>query len=184
MLPGHGLEEGTRQARGCAQARDQPDTIHLERSNEVTDSTTSAQLLPVNLSHISNVTMPAHGLGAVIVGLGRAGMGLHIPVLEKIRHYSPASPFGAVVGLVDTVDGGVRRALHRLEYDFGYDPRRVSCATSLADLPGVDRDNTIVHICTPADDHAPALRAATEAGFRRIIVEKPCASNTADVDEM
>jgi predicted dehydrogenase len=150
----------------------------------VTDATTSAQLLPVNLSHISNVAMPAQGLGAVIVGLGRAGMGLHIPVLEKIRHHSPGAPFGAVVGLVDTVDGGVRRALHRLEYDFGYDPRRVSCATSLAGLTGVDRDNTIVHICTPADDHAPALRAATEAGFRRIIVEKPCASNAADVDEM
>jgi predicted dehydrogenase len=149
----------------------------------VTVLTPSAGLLPANLS-ISNVTAPAQGLGAVIVGLGRAGMGLHIPVLEKIRRDGGAdSPFGGVVGLVDTAEGGIRRALHGLEYDFGYDPGRISCATSIADL-AVDRENTIVHICTPADDHASALRAATEAGFRRIIVEKPCASNTADVDEM
>jgi hypothetical protein len=74
--------------------------------------------------------------------------------------------------------------VHRLEYDYGYDPRRISCATSLADLKGVDSDKTIVHICMPADDHASALRAATDVGFRRIIVEKPCAANTADVDEM
>jgi predicted dehydrogenase len=153
--------------------------------DEVADSTTSARLLPVDLCHMSSVTMPAQGLGAVVVGLGRAGLGLHVPVLEKIRHDSAAaSPFGAVVGLVDTLEGGIRRALHRLEYDYGYDPRRVSCATSLAGLTGVDPDHTIVHICTPADDHASALRAATEAGFRRIIVEKPCAANTADVDEM
>ncbi len=151
----------------------------------MTDLAISNRVLPANLSHISDVTVPSPGLGAVVVGLGRAGLGLHIPVLEKIRRDgAAASPFGAVVGLVDTVEAGTRRALHRLEYDYGYDPGRVSCATSLGELTGVDPDSTIVHICTPADDHAPALRAATEAGFRRIIVEKPCASNTADVDEM
>ncbi|MFL5540013.1 MAG: Gfo/Idh/MocA family protein [Longimicrobiaceae bacterium] len=149
------------------------------------DLTTTAQLLPANLSHISKVTMPAEALGAVVVGLGRAGLGLHIPVLEKILHDSAAvSPFGGVVGLVDSAEAGIKRALHRLEYDYGYDPRRISCATSLADLAGVDPDHTIVHICTPAHDHASALRAATEVGFRRIIVEKPCAANTAEVDEM
>ncbi len=151
----------------------------------MTELATSAQLLPGNLFHVSDVTLPAQGLGAVVVGLGRAGLGLHIPVLEKIRRGgAAASPFGAVVGLVDTVEAGTRRALHRLEYDYGYDSGRVSCATSLADLTGVDPDHTIVHICTPADNHASDLRAATDAGFRRIIVEKPCASNTADVDEM
>ena len=151
----------------------------------MTDVATSAQLLPANLFQMSNVTLPAQGLGAVIVGLGRAGLGLHIPVLEKIRRDRAAvSPFGAVVGLVDTMEAGIKRSLHRLESDHGYDPGRISCATSLANLKGVDPDNTIVHICTPADDHASALRAAIEAGYRRIIVEKPCAANTADVDEM
>jgi predicted dehydrogenase len=148
------------------------------------DLATSAGLL-ADLCHVSEVTVPAQGLDAVVVGLGRAGMGLHIPVLEKIRlDNGVASPFGAVVGLVDAVESGTRRALHRLEYDFGYDSRRISCATSIGDLTGVDPDNAIVHICTPAHDHAPALRAATEAGYRRIIVEKPCAANAADVDEM
>lgn len=161
------------------------EAIQVGAVHEGADSTAPARLLPAELSHISPVTVPAQGLGAVIVGLGRAGLGLHIPVLEKIRRDgAAASPFGAVVGLVDSVEAGTRRALHRLEYDYGYDPRGVSCATSLADLSGVDPEHTIVHICTPADDHASALRAATEAGFRRIIVEKPCASNTAEVDEM
>lgn len=161
------------------------EVVQVPVIHDVADRTTSARLLPANLCHVPNVAMPAQGLGAVIVGLGRAGLGLHIPVLEKIRRDgAAASPFGAVVGLVDSAEAGIKRSLHRLEYDYGYDPRRVSCATSLADLTGVDPDNTIVHICTPADDHASALRAATEAGFRRIIVEKPCAANTADVDEM
>ncbi|MDB4952380.1 MAG: hypothetical protein JWM27_5029 [Gemmatimonadetes bacterium] len=151
----------------------------------MSDLATSARLIPADQWHVSDVTLPAQGFGAVIVGLGRAGLGLHVPVLEKIRSEGAgASSFGAVVGLVDTAETGIKRAQHRLEYDYGYDPRGVSCATSLAGLTGVDRDHAIVHICTPADDHAPAVRAATEAGFRRIIVEKPCASNTADVDEM
>jgi hypothetical protein len=152
----------------------------------MTDLATSARVLPAELSHVAKLTVPARGLGAVVVGLGRAGLGLHIPVLEKIRRdAAAASPFGAVVGLVDAVEAATKRATHRLEYDYGYDPRRVSCATSLADLTGViDPDETVVHICTPADDHASTLRAATEVGFRRIIIEKPCAANTADVDEM
>lgn len=159
--------------------------VQVPAIHEVPDYAASARLLPADRYHVSNVTLPSQGLGAVIVGLGRAGLGLHVPVLEKIRRDGAgASPFGSVVGLVDSVEGGIKRALHRLEYDYGYDPRRVSCGTSLADLTDVDPDETIVHICTPADDHASALRAATDAGFRRIIVEKPCASNTADVDEM
>jgi hypothetical protein len=159
--------------------------VHGPAIHEVAGLTTLARLRPADLAPVSNQTVPARSLGAVVVGLGRAGLGLHIPILEKIRHDgAAASPFGAVVGLVDSVEAGTRRALHRLEYDYGYDPGRISCATSLAGLTGVDPDQTIVHICTPADDHVSALRAATEAGFRRIIVEKPCASNTADVDEM
>jgi len=161
------------------------EAVQVPAIHEVADVTASPRLLPADLCHMSNVTVPTQGLGAVVVGLGRAGLGLHIPVLEKIRRdRAAASPFGAVVGVVDPVEGGIKRALHRLEYDYGYDPRGVSSATSLADLTDVDPDNTIVHICTPADDHASTLRAATDVGFRRIIVEKPCAATTADVDEM
>ncbi|HEU4560622.1 MAG TPA: Gfo/Idh/MocA family oxidoreductase [Longimicrobium sp.] len=160
-------------------------TMVTDLAPSVTDLAPPAQQMPADVLDMSNVTMPAQGLGAVVVGLGRAGMGLHIPILEKIRHDGgEASPFGGVVGLVDPVERGIRRALHRLEYDFGYDPRPISCATSLVGLTGVDPDNTVVHICTPADDHAATLRAATDVGFRRIIVEKPCAANTAEVDEM
>jgi predicted dehydrogenase len=160
------------------------ESVHVTGIHEVDDFTASARVLPAELCHIPDVAMPAQGLGAVIVGLGRAGLGLHVPCLEKIRRDGGGtSPYGAVVGLVDSVEAGTKRALHRLEYDYGYDPSRVSRATSLADLR-VDPDNTIVHICTPADDHASTLREATDAGFRRIIVEKPCAANTAEVDEM
>jgi hypothetical protein len=160
------------------------ESVHVTDIHEVDDFTASARVLPADLCHIPDVAMPSQGLGAVIVGLGRAGLGLHVPCLEKIRRDAGGtSPYGAVVGLVDSVEAGTKRALHRLEYDYGYDPSRVSRATSLAELT-VDPDNTIVHICTPADDHASTLREATDAGFRRIIVEKPCAANTAEVDEM
>jgi predicted dehydrogenase len=161
------------------------EAVQVTALHQAADPTAPARLLPADPCDVSNATRPARALGAVVVGLGRAGLGLHIPVLEKIRHdCAAASPFGAVVGVVDTVDAGTRRALHRLEYHYGYDSRGISCATSLADLAGVDPDNTIVHICTPVDEHVSTLRAATEAGFRRIIVEKPCAANAADVDEM
>lgn len=161
------------------------EAIPVPALREVAGPASAAPLLPADPSHVGNGTRPARVLNAVIVGLGRAGLGLHLPVLERIRHDgAAASPFGAVVGLVDPVGGGIRRALHRLEYDHGYDPRGIRSATSLAELAGVDPDGTIVHVCTPADDHAATLRAATEAGFRRIIVEKPCAANAAEVDEM
>ncbi len=161
------------------------EAVQVPAIQRVADVANAARVLPANLCHVSNVTLPARGLDAVIVGLGRAGLGLHVSVLERIRHdRAAASPFGAVVGVVDTVEAGTRRALHCLEYDYGYDPQRISSAPSLAELRGVDPDNTVVHICTPADDHVSALGAATEAGFRRIIVEKPCAANTAEVDEM
>ncbi|CAA9297408.1 MAG: hypothetical protein AVDCRST_MAG68-133 [uncultured Gemmatimonadetes bacterium] len=160
------------------------ESVQVADIHEVDNFTASSRLLPAELCPISDVTVPAQGLGAVIVGLGRAGLGLHVPCLEKIgREGGGVSPYGAVVGLVDSVEAGTRRALHRLEYDYGYDPARVSRATCLADLK-VDRDHTVVHICTPADDHAATLREATDAGFRRIIVEKPCAANAAEVDEM
>jgi hypothetical protein len=132
----------------------------------VADTTTAARLLPAHLCRMSDETVPAQGMGAVVVGLGRAGLGLHIPVLEKIRRdEAAASPFGAVVGLVDTAGAGIKRALHRLEYDYGYDPRPIRCATSLADLPGVDPDHTIVHICTP--DAARCDRRRISAYHRR-----------------
>lgn len=108
-------------------------------------------------------------------------MGLHVPVLERFRRGGAAvSPSTDVVGLVDPAEAGIGRAVHRLQCD----PRRIGCATRLADLKGGDPDETIVQIRMPADDHAPAPRAATHVGLRRIIAGKPRAANAADVDEM
>jgi hypothetical protein len=123
--------------------------------------------------------------GAVIVGLGRAGLGLHIPVLAKVRReVAEPSSFDRIVAIVDNSESAIGSALHRLSDNFGYNPATLSCATSLDGLKGINPEKSVIHICTPENDHLPIMQSAVSLGYRRIIIEKPCAGNTADVDKM
>lgn len=131
-------------------------------------------------------TMARNGetLDAVIVGLGRAGAGLHIPILHKLPKSGTPTRFGKVVALVDLDPKKISKAHNRLVDDYDYSPSGITHAQSVTELEAVDKATTVVHVCTPASDHLPSLRNAADAGFRRFIIEKPCASTVSEVDEM
>lgn len=109
-------------------------------------------------------------LRTLIVGLGRSGAGLHLPVLTRLRrrHGFPFSDHPIV----------------------GCDPQPVrvpdehgvitlgSVAAAAAALP---TEQTVVHVCTPPADRAATLARVAEAGFRHLVVEKPLATDLAEL---
>ncbi|MEV6670578.1 hypothetical protein [Streptomyces sp. NPDC051162] len=105
----------------------------------------------------------------LIIGLGRAGLGLHWAVLDRLRsagHHSELFGPGPVLAL---------------------DPMASVPALPVAGLQPVvglhrvrellDPDRTVVHLCTPPVARLGLLRELAGAGFRRIIVEKPLAAD-------
>ncbi|WP_055523796.1 Gfo/Idh/MocA family oxidoreductase [Streptomyces graminilatus] len=101
----------------------------------------------------------------LIIGLGRAGLGLHWAVLRRLRAagnhpdlFDPAP--------VLTLDPLAPTAAARAE-----ELRPVSSVAHARTL--LDPERTVVHLCTPPVARLGLLRELTAAGFRRIIVEKP-----------
>lgn len=112
-------------------------------------------------------------LHSLVVGLGRAGHDLHLPVLLRARQQRPqlfaASP---VVG-VDPYRAGPPygpggSALHRLP-----------SLTRARDL--LDPEHTVVHVCTPPAGRPAVLEQVLDLGFRTLLVEKPLAADPADL---
>lgn len=105
----------------------------------------------------------------VVVGLGRSGAGLHVPVLRRLRAACPEL-FAAhpIVGF----DSRAGLALR----DGGVDV----VADSLDRLPAlVPPDDTVVHVCTPPATRVAVLTSLATQGFRRMVVEKPVAGDLA-----
>ncbi|WP_370942344.1 Gfo/Idh/MocA family oxidoreductase [Amycolatopsis sp. cg5] len=104
-----------------------------------------------------------------VVGLGRAGAGLHIPVLARAR--SAARPLFDTLPIV------------------ACDPRRTvqdsAEVTVTSTFEQAERllvpAKTVVHVCTPPAVRVTVLAELAELGFRRFIVEKPLA---VDTDEL
>ncbi|MBB5958089.1 putative dehydrogenase [Saccharothrix tamanrassetensis] len=105
----------------------------------------------------------------LVVGLGRAGAELHLPVLARART-------GA-------------RQLFGDEPVVACDPRRVLgdrpglvTATSLAQAASVlDAEETVAHVCTPPAVRTQVIGELAERGFRNLIVDKPLAADTDDL---
>lgn len=101
----------------------------------------------------------------LIVGLGRSGAGLHLPVLararatEGYRHLFAEQP---VVVFDPYRTGG--------ELPGTVLARSLAQASDMAD-PG----HTIVHICTPPTARVGLLEQLARLGYRNILVEKPLA---------
>lgn len=105
----------------------------------------------------------------LVVGLGRAGAGLHLPVLARAR--SAARPLFSSLPIV------------------ACDPRRtipespevtVTSTVEQAERLVVPAD-TVVHVCTPPTVRTSVLTELAELGFRRFIVEKPLATDTDEL---
>jgi predicted dehydrogenase len=106
-------------------------------------------------------------LRTLIVGLGQAGLNLHLPVLARIR------------------DTAVGRELFSSEPIIGYDlcgpptdrlNGTLLAVTSLAEARELlDPADTVVHVCTPPSVRAELLWELAELGFRKNLVEKPLA---------
>ncbi|MFF0148818.1 putative dehydrogenase [Amycolatopsis sulphurea] len=108
----------------------------------------------------------------LVVGLGRAGAGLHVPVLAKARSLAP-DLFGD-------------------EPVVGCDPGRPVPAnprlTVARDLDHarrlVEPKDTVVHVCTPPDVRTAVVAELAAHGFRRFVVEKPLAPDTDELARM
>ncbi|MET4923844.1 Gfo/Idh/MocA family oxidoreductase [Streptomyces sp. PSRA5] len=113
-------------------------------------------------------------LNTFIVGGGRAGLGLHWPVLRKLRalpdESAPWSPDPPVVWDVQDI-----RAQALAE---GLVP-----ADSLAHAAELaDPATTVVHLCTPPVDRFATLQELAELGYTRVVIEKPMAIDVAGLE--
>lgn len=108
---------------------------------------------------------------SLIVGLGRSGGGLHLPVLHRVRaSHCGLITIPAVVfdprGGRETPSGAVRAS-------------SLTHAASLA-----DPHRTVVHVCTPPDVRVEVLTELAELGFRRVLVEKPLVTDRSGLEEI
>ncbi|MFM9368604.1 Gfo/Idh/MocA family oxidoreductase [Streptomyces sp. Da 82-17] len=106
-------------------------------------------------------------LRTLLIGLGRAGTGLHLPVLRRARTTHPQ--------------------LFARQPVLGVDPARAPAAAATEGLHVVgslrdarrslDPDGTVVHLCTPPAVRGALLAEAARLGYRRFLVEKPIATD-------
>jgi hypothetical protein len=112
-------------------------------------------------------------LRTLIVGLGRAGAGLHLPVLDRLRSNKDNGNLFADHPIVvcDPARPGTQ----------GY--RSAVSSGSIADCPRLtDPNHTVVHLCTPPADRVGVIAELARLGFRRIIVEKPLVNRIDEFD--
>lgn len=112
-------------------------------------------------------------LHSLVVGLGRAGAGLHLRVLAQAREldrdlFRP----GAIIAC--DPEPRARRALPGVAV-----AESVRAAAEL-----VPPARTVVHLCTPPVDRPALLRELARLGFRQVIVEKPLAADLAGLAEI
>lgn len=103
-------------------------------------------------------------LDTLIVGAGRAGRGLHLAAVLRARELCAGEPVFALRPPV-AVDPIVARHSARSTADI------LDVVDDVRDV--ANPADTVVHICVPPLSHAAALRAVAEAGFRKVLVEKP-----------
>lgn len=110
----------------------------------------------------------------LIVGLGRSGRGLHLPVLSRAR----------------VTEGYKHLFADRPVVTF--DPYSPGCglpgtvlAGSLAEAADMtDPGRTVVHVCTPPAARVEVLEQLARFGFRKVLVEKPLAVDEQDLVEI
>lgn len=106
----------------------------------------------------------------LIIGLGRAGAGLHLRALRTALDRSPGLWHGPVVA-VDPRPG--ERAPV---------PDGVTVTATLDEARALlPPERAVVHVCTPPSARLAVLAELAAAGYRDLIVEKPLASDAAEL---
>ncbi|QMU71329.1 Gfo/Idh/MocA family oxidoreductase [Streptacidiphilus sp. P02-A3a] len=112
-------------------------------------------------------------LRTLVVGLGRAGAGLHVPVLLRVRHRHPRLFAPEAILAVDPARSA------------GTGAAGLRAVGSLADARRqLPPERTVVHVCTPPIGRVEVLGELLELGFRRFVVEKPLAGRPGDLDPL
>ncbi|MGP4111165.1 hypothetical protein ACTWP5_09645 [Streptomyces sp. 4N509B] len=113
----------------------------------------------------------------LIIGTGRAGYGLHWPVMRRLREggrypelFDPAPVVAVDPVMPEPPPGLTTGPLHLTTLER---------ARSL-----LDPERTVVHLCTPPVARVGPLRELADAGFRRVIVEKPLAADRPALREL
>lgn len=108
-------------------------------------------------------------LHTLVVGLGRAGAGLHLRVLAKARAEGR-----------DLLAGGPIVTCDPEPAEVPPDPEVLVVDTPAAAAEVVPPAETVVHVCTPPVGRLDLLTELADRGFRRLIVEKPLASDAQE----
>ena len=109
-------------------------------------------------------------LGTLVVGLGRAGAGLHLPVVRTLR-ITATPPLPPIV-----VHDPVRSVQPGHDVVIARDPAHAAAL--------LDPATTVVHVCTPPSARLEPISAFAAVGFRRFLVEKPLAADPAALAEL
>lgn len=111
-------------------------------------------------------------LSSILIGYGHAARDFHLPALRRMHAVGGPARIGVADPLV-LVPGAVRA------------PPDLLLAADLAELaPRFDSERTVVHVCTPPDAHAAALRQCAALGFKYVLAEKPLVTTYADLAEV
>ncbi|RKT54892.1 Gfo/Idh/MocA family oxidoreductase [Saccharothrix australiensis] len=105
----------------------------------------------------------------LVVGLGRAGAELHLPVLARAR-----AGARQLFGEHPVVACDLRRVL-------GDRPGLVTATSIAAAATLLDPGDTVAHVCTPPTVRPEVIGELAEHGFRDLVVEKPLAADTDDL---
>ncbi|WP_435129285.1 Gfo/Idh/MocA family oxidoreductase [Actinacidiphila sp. bgisy144] len=111
-------------------------------------------------------------LRTLVVGLGRAGAGLHLPVLAKAR--ARQDRCFAPEPVVGYDQDPAARARHA-------GAGRHLVASLAAARRELDPERTVVHVCTPPVARVEVVSELLRLGFRKLLLEKPLAAGPDDL---
>lgn len=111
-------------------------------------------------------------VSSLVVGLGRAGAGLHLPVLSRLRATaSYDSPFdGGPIVVCDPARSARRSddsVVHTSSLERG------------GDL--LDPQRTVAHLCVPPSGRTGVIERVARLGISRVILEKPLATDETEL---
>ncbi|MBB5936977.1 oxidoreductase [Streptomyces zagrosensis] len=121
-------------------------------------------------------------LHTLLVGLGRSGRELHLPVLRRLRQ-------DAGTGFGNAAPHALFAAATPLGYDLiplpeGQSVPGLTTVPTLAEARArLDPKTTVIHLCTPPGQRAEVLRDLAELGFSQFLVEKPLGVDSEAVAE-